>query len=308
MALYLGMQADLSGPGPPSRAGRALGLLRSLAVYHAIPLRQRRLRRLYAAFAAPGDLVFDLGAHAGNRTRALAALGCRVVAVEPQPDFARLLRALFARQPRVEIVEAAVADRAGRASLAVSDRTPTMTTLATRWREARGRDPVFAGVRWNRDIEVDTTTLDRLIARFGQPAFVKMDVEGAEPSVLAGLTYPVPALSFEYLPHGLDDTRDCLGRLRALGTYRFNWSPGESYALAAERWLSADELAAALATEAAQRRSGDVYARLDVTGRSPEAGGRTRSPGGRRSGSVPRSRPSTAASPRTPGSRGTGAP
>ena len=258
------MRADSSWPVTTRRAGRALGLLRSLAVYHAIPLRQRRLRRLYSTFITPGDLAFDLGAHAGNRTRALAALGCRVVAVEPQPDFARLLRLLFARQTGVEIIEAAVGDRAGRASLVISDRTPTMTTLATRWRQARVRDPVFAGVRWNRGIEVDTTTLDLLIARFGPPAFIKIDVEGAEPSVLAGLSHPVPALSFEYLPDGLDYTRDCLGRLRALGTYRFNWSPGESYALAAERWMTGDELAAALETGAAQRRSGDVYAKLDV--------------------------------------------
>jgi hypothetical protein len=37
--------------------------------------------------------VFDIGAHAGNRVRAFAALGCRVVAIEPQSDFAWLLRA-----------------------------------------------------------------------------------------------------------------------------------------------------------------------------------------------------------------------
>jgi 16S rRNA A1518/A1519 N6-dimethyltransferase RsmA/KsgA/DIM1 with predicted DNA glycosylase/AP lyase activity len=67
---------------------RVLGLVRSLAIYRAIPLRQHRLRRLYRAFVARGDLVFDIGAHAGNRTRAFASLGCRVVAVEPQPDFA----------------------------------------------------------------------------------------------------------------------------------------------------------------------------------------------------------------------------
>jgi hypothetical protein len=31
-----------------SRIDRLVGLVRSLAIYHAIPLRQRRLRRLYA--------------------------------------------------------------------------------------------------------------------------------------------------------------------------------------------------------------------------------------------------------------------
>jgi FkbM family methyltransferase len=213
-------------------------------------------------FAGPGDLSFDLGAHVGNRTRALSTLGCRVVALEPQPDFARLLRWLFARRPNVAVVESAVGDCPGRAPLSVSDRSPTMTTLATEWRDERAKDPVFEGVCWNRGIEVDTTTLDALITRFGTPAFIKIDVEGAEPQVLAGLSQAVRALSFEYLPHALDYTRTCVARLTALGPYRFNWSPGESYELAAERWLTGDELAVALEAPEAQRRSGDVYARL----------------------------------------------
>src|SRR5262245_50699481 len=107
---------------------RVFGLARSLLTYHAIPLRQRRLRRLYASFAAAGELVFDIGAHAGNRTRSFSTLGCRVIALEPQPAFANLLRTLFAQAPGVTIVEAAVAALPGRASLSVSDRTPTVTT------------------------------------------------------------------------------------------------------------------------------------------------------------------------------------
>ena len=245
-----------------SHFDRGVGLVRSLVVYHAIPFRQRRLRRLYRRFVGAGDLVFDVGAHAGNRVRAFAALGCRVVAVEPQPDFARLLRALCGRLPRVSVVEAAVADVAGRSSLSVSERTPTVTTLATEWRDARARDPDFARVRWNRQIEVETTTLDRLIEQFGVPAFVKIDAEGSEPAVLAGLGRPVPALSFEYLPRAFQDVCVCLTRLIALGPYRFNWSVGESNQLASDQWLDASELLAALRIRVAQGRPGDVYARL----------------------------------------------
>src|SRR4051812_9270756 len=152
-----------------SRFGRAVGLARSLAIYHAIPLRRRRLRRLYDNLVRAGDLVFDIGAHAGNRTGAFNALGCHVVAVEPNPDFARLLRALFRRSPRIVVVEAAVADVSGRGSLSLSDWTPTVTTLASEWRDARGRDPDFASVQWNRRIDIETITVDRLIERFGMP-------------------------------------------------------------------------------------------------------------------------------------------
>jgi len=246
------------GPGG-SRVNRILGLVRSLAIYRGIPLRQRRLRRLYQSFVTPGDLVFDIGAHAGNRARAFASLGCRVVAVEPQPDFAWLLRKLFHRSSEVVIVEAAVTNAIGRRLLSLSERTPTVTTLENGWRDARSGDQDFSRVRWNRRIEIETVTLDHLIERFGLPAFVKIDVEGSEPAVLAGLTQALPALSFEYLPRALDEVEACLDRLRALGRYRFNWSIGESGRMESVRWLDDQELLVALRTPAAQRRNGDVY-------------------------------------------------
>lgn len=244
-------------------AGRIAGLVRSLAIYHGIPLRQRRLRRFYSQFVSAGDLVFDLGAHAGNRTRAFAAMGCRTVAVEPQPDFARLLRWFFGRSELVEVVEAAVGSAPGHTPLFISDRFPTVTTSAAPWHDERAQEPDFAAVRWERRIDVETTTMDRLIERFGMPAFVKIDVEGSEPAVLAGLSRPVRALSFEYLPRALDYARDCAARLTALGPYRFSWSIGESYRLATDRWMTEAELNDALQTPEAQRRPGDVYARLD---------------------------------------------
>ncbi len=246
-----------------STVNRAAGMLRSLAIYHGIPLRQRRMRRFYSQFVSRGDLVFDLGAHAGNRTRAFAAIGCRVVAVEPQPDFARVLRLLSRRSPNVEVIEAAVGEAAGRTSLLISERTPTVTTIATAWHEVRRREPDFSHVTWNRQIEIDTNTLDLLIERFGMPAFVKIDVEGAEPGVLAGLGRPVRALSFEYLPRALDYARVCVERLAALGVYRYTWSCGESYRLAHDEWMDGGGLCAALESPDAQRRPGDVYARLD---------------------------------------------
>jgi FkbM family methyltransferase len=243
---------------------RALGLARSLAIYHGIPLRQRRLRRLYSQFVRAGDLAFDVGAHAGNRTRAFAALGCRVIALEPQPDFVRILRLLFGRSSRVEVLEIAASEIDGRIALAVSDRFPTVTTLDAPWREVRSREPGFAAVEWNRQLEIESVRLDTLIERYGVPAFVKMDVEGSELRVLRGLTRPLAALSFEYLPTALPEARACVARVEELGAYRFNVSVGESYRLESDDWMSGAEASALLETPHAQTRAGDVYARLDA--------------------------------------------
>ena len=94
------------------------------------------------------------------------------------------------------------------------------------------------------------------------PAFVKIDVEGGEPAVLAGLTRAVPVLSFEYLPSALGQVHACAERLLQLGQYEFNWSRGETFVLGSATWMTSAALMTALSSPEAQRQSGDVYARL----------------------------------------------
>lgn len=237
------------------------GLLRSIAIYYANPLKLQRMRRFYAPFMQPGDLCFDIGAHVGNRLWAWTALGARVVGVEPQPRCMQFLRRWYGHQPQVTLVEEAVGAVTGTQPLWVSPRTPTVTTLSKAWIDAVQAVPAFATVHWEQAGAVKVTTLDDLIARYGEPVFCKIDVEGYELEVLRGLSRPLAALSFEYIPVAKEVALGCIERLAHLAPYEFNWSVGEQHCWQSSQWVSCDTVAAFIEELAPHGDSGDVYAR-----------------------------------------------
>lgn len=245
---------------------RAWGIGRSLAMYHGVPGRHRRMVRFYREFLGPGDVGFDIGAHVGSRVRAWRKLGARVIAVEPQPDCLRVLRLFFGRDEGVTIVPLAVGAEAGQARLGLSTATPTVSSMSPDWIESVTADRRFASIRWDRSVEVEVATLDDLIAVYGEPAFCKIDVEGFEVDVLAGLTRPLRALSFEYLPPAHNAALAALDIVERLGAeaggYRYNYSPIETMRLASDHWLDAPDLVQLLERFRPLGRSGDVYARL----------------------------------------------
>ena len=242
-----------------STAGRALGVARSLAVYYGPVWRRGRLARFYGQFLRPGDLAFDLGAHVGNRVRVFRRLGARVIAVEPQPDLLTVLRLLYGRDRDVLIEPCGVAATSGMGTLHLSTRTPTVSSFAGSWIEEVSTDDSFRRVRWNTVLPVPMITLDELIARHGEPQFCKIDVEGFEHEVLSGLSRPLPAVSFEYIPVAAERAIACVERLTALGDYRFRRSRVETHRWWDQDWLDASAMISVLRA-LPDRRSGDVYA------------------------------------------------
>jgi FkbM family methyltransferase len=214
----------------------------------------------YAQFVSPGDLVFDIGANLGNRTETFLALGARVVAVEPQAEIAQHLRARWAGNPDLTVLECALSDRAGSAELRVSN-AHTLSTLETGWIDAITTSGRFAEYSWDQTRTVQTRTLASLIDEFGEPAFCKIDVEGFEATVLAGLDRPVKACSLEFASERIPALGRCLDRLTALGPVECNYSEGEALTMAQDDWIGAAELTAVVAKLPDELAWGDVYIR-----------------------------------------------
>jgi FkbM family methyltransferase len=238
------------------------GILRSLRIYYGNRRHGPALDRLYTHFVHPGDLVFDIGAHVGDRVAAFRRLGARVVAVEPQPALGKTLRLFYGRDRQVTIEAAAVGRQPGEIELSLTLDNPTVSTASTDFIAAAASAPGWQGQSWGKRVRVPLTTIDALIARHGLPAFIKIDVEGFEAEALGGLTQPVAALSFEFTTIQRDIARACIERCRALGYTRFNTVLGESQKFAHSDWIDADALAHWLEALPPAANSGDVYARL----------------------------------------------
>ncbi|MBA2522346.1 MAG: FkbM family methyltransferase, partial [Solirubrobacterales bacterium] len=140
-------------------------------------------------------LIWDLGANIGLTMRQMAAAfpAARVVGVELDPanlDLAR--RNLEPVAERIELVEGAVWPEPGTVEYGIS--------------EGDGEDAFRVGESGGRAAQA--ITLDELRERFGDPDYVKMDIEGAECEVLARNTSwaaAVPLIGVEYhRPYALE--------------------------------------------------------------------------------------------------------
>lgn len=215
--------------------------------------------RLYGNFVRSGDLVFDVGAHVGDRVASFRRLGARVVAVEPQRAMLRALRLLHGRDRLVTIEAVAIGAQAGRARMLINSDNPTVSSVSPAFVEAAQGSVGWETQRWDESTDVEITTLDGLIAKHGVPAFIKLDVEGFEAEALSGLTQAVQALSFEFTTIQPNVALACIDRCVAFGYARFNAALGESQAMIGE-WVGAEQIGRWLIALPQAANSGDIYA------------------------------------------------
>jgi FkbM family methyltransferase len=244
------------------RLRTARGVFRSLGIYYGWHQRQRAqaMDDLHRHFVRRGDLVFDIGAHVGDRVASFRRIGAKVLAVEPQPALAFTLNMFYGRDFNIVIERVAVGRKPGDLRLMLNTDNPTVSTASNAFvHAARGADG-WREQQWDKSIRVPMTTLDALIVEHGVPAFIKIDVEGYEEEALMGLTQPVNALSFEFTTIQREVARACVERCRALGLTQFNAALGESQELG--EWRSANDMVRWLDALPHAANSGDIYARL----------------------------------------------
>ena len=163
----------------------------------------------------PGFVCLDIGGWHGFYSGVMALAGAsQVVVFEPLPANCGRIRRLIELNPRlsIELIEAAVADRASTAQFQVMSQE-SMGKLA--------ESPFQRGQRSSEEISVRLVALDELLAqgRIAAPSVIKVDVEGGELLVLRGaaklLREHQPTLFMEL--HSPELARDCRTFLEELG-------------------------------------------------------------------------------------------
>ncbi|MDP2800983.1 MAG: FkbM family methyltransferase [Phreatobacter sp.] len=244
------------------RIAEMVAVAKSVVTYHGDAGKNAAMDALYRRFVPPGGLAFDIGSHVGDRVASFRRLGARVVALEPQPGPAGVIAQLFAGDEAVTLLRAACGAQAGELVLKVNTANPTVTTASQAFVASAAGAGGWEDQVWDREITVPCLTLDGLIAEHGVPDFAKVDVEGFEADVLAGLTRPLPALSFEFTTIQREVAFACLDRLAALGPYGFDVALGESQSLTFGRFVDCATMTAHLTGLPHAANSGDVYAVL----------------------------------------------
>ena len=203
---------------------------------------------LFRAHLRSGMTVVDVGAHVGYWTvlcaRSVGPRG-RVIAVEPHPGNAALLRSNVARNKlrNVAVIEAAAATEPGRIML-----KPSREGNSGDNRLSRQRDVGDA-------LEVDAVRLDDLLSDTEVGA-VKVDAQGSDHLAIAGmeqtLTRCRPVVFVEFWPDGIrelgDDPAEVLSYYRSLpfrltipgipGGFNFEDTPAETILEVAEPFPS----------------------------------------------------------------------
>jgi len=215
--------------------------------------------KFYSQFLKKGDRCFDVGANIGNRTEIFLLIGADVVAVEPQSDCSKMLELRFNNKIKIEKKALGESNKSG--TIYISN-TAEISSLSQDWIKAVSHSR-FSNSQWNTKEDVQITTLDALIERYGLPAFCKIDVEGYEEEVLKGLTKVIPCISFEYtVPERMNTIIGCLDQLSRIGEFDCNYTIGEKMQLELPIWTSKDKLLGHIERITVEGLFGDIYIRF----------------------------------------------
>lgn len=164
------------------------------------------------------QIIFDLGMNNGDDTEYYLAKGYKVVAVEANPKLCMLAAVRFSNavlDGRLVIVNAAIADSAGDLIFYINTENDHWSSLDKSWASRNDSNVIACSVKGIK--------IHHIIEQYGEPFFIKIDIEGGDMVVLHQI------MCLKFTPHFLS-VEDCrsgfeyLDLLWKIGYRRFKLS------------------------------------------------------------------------------------
>jgi FkbM family methyltransferase len=185
-------------------------------------------------------VLYDIGANRGLYADAHIANYDRVIMVEANPSLCEFLAVKYQDNPKVTIVNRIVSNDKD-VLFYMCPKADTISTADHQWVvDSRFTKDYY----WEPVKNLPTISMDRLIEENGEPAFIKIDVEGYEYNVLLSLTKNHCPLSFEWSEEKVREMVDTVEYLFSLGYTKFAVQLEDRYDAIIEddQWMAKEKI------------------------------------------------------------------
>lgn len=204
-------------------------------------------------------MFFDIGANVGKWSQSNISFCKQIIAVEASPTTYSKLVTNIRNTPNIICLNYAVCNSDKEYIEFYNCSADTLSTLNRDWLDSTNSR--FYNQYTYNTVRCKTITLDSLIAQYGKPELIKIDVEGGEYQCLSSLTQRVDNICFEWASETNDITFQCLEFLEKLGYTEFALQYQDSYTYRPQFYRNVDIVKRALQNTTPKKEWGMIWAK-----------------------------------------------
>jgi FkbM family methyltransferase len=196
--------------------------------------------------------IYDIGANIGKFTDENIKINkdCDFILVEANPKLAEDLKIKYKNNNKISVVNCLISDIDDEQIDFHVYQSDTISTANNEWIK-NGR---FKNYRLEKTIKINSLSLDKLINVYGEPTYIKIDVEGYENVVIRGMKKYLGFLSFEWAEELKPQIIDSISHLKNIGYTQYHISYNDNYTFIPKDFVSYDDIISIINTELIQDR------------------------------------------------------
>lgn len=184
-------------------------------------------------------MIFDVGANIGQFAEVNLNLTDKIYCFEPDIRSFEIVKDKFKNNDKIICENIALSDTEGFIDFYKNIQHSTISTASKDWINKSRFSNIYT---WDISTRVKSTSLSKLIEKYGIPELIKIDVEGYEKNVLFGLKEKVPMITFEWAEETKKDILESVDYLHSLKYNKFFIQYGDEYIFRPKEYISYEDI------------------------------------------------------------------